>query len=105
MDASRKIRCYCDNEVEFVVPEVIDLAAEPRAEAQILSGDFLSVRCDKCGKLLKPEFSARIVDSARKLELLLAPELDRDHFLMGKAEYTMHDSERGRIVFGYLELV
>lgn len=101
----RKISCYCDNELEVEVPSTVDLAIAPEKEQEILDGTFLTFRCDRCGKLLKPEFPIRVVDERRGLELFMVPELDRGAFARGKVEYTLHDKTRGRVVIGYPELV
>ena len=101
----RKISCFCENEWEVEVPDSVDLDEEPGREAEILDGTFLSYRCEQCGKVLKPEFPMRIVSAKRGLELYLLPELERDSFSRGKAEYRLDDTERGRVVIGYPELV
>lgn len=101
----RKITCYCENELEIEVPETLDLAANPEKEREILEGTFLAFRCDRCGKVLKPEFPIRVIDESRNLELYMLPELDRGAFARGKAAYTLHDKSHGRVVIGYPELV
>jgi len=105
MSEQRQIPCYCDNLVEIEVPEEVDLASDPEAERSIREGSFLSVLCPKCGKLLKPEFPVRILDSRAGIELFLIPELERGSFLLGKSAYRLRDPQQGRIVIGYPELV
>ena len=101
----RKISCFCENELEVEVPEAVDLAASPEKEQEILEGTFLAFRCDKCGKLLKPEFPIHVLNEAKHLELFMLPELDRGAFARGKAKFTLSDKKNGRVVIGYPELV
>lgn len=103
--SKRKISCFCENEWEVEVPESVDLDEEPGREGEILEGTFLSYRCDRCGKVLKPEFPMRVVSANRGLELFLLPELERGPFSLGKADYKLDDTVRGRVVIGYPELV
>lgn len=103
--SKRKIPCFCDNEIEVDIPEEVDLAAAPEVEQQILDGTFLSFRCDKCGKVLKPEFPLHVLDSRRSIEIYLLPELERGTFERGKAEYELRDRLHGRVTIGYPELV
>ncbi len=102
---TRKITCFCDNEIEIQIPETVDLEKEPGKEREILDGAFLSFRCDQCGKILKPEFPVKFVDSSRQIEICLLPELERGAFSRGKAEYKLEDGTNGRVVIGYPELV
>ncbi len=104
MSEIRKIPCYCDNLVEIEVPEEADLSSDPGLADRIIEGRFLSATCPKCGKILKPEFPVRVVDSAKGWELFLVPELDRGPFLLGKSGYSLRDPARGRAVIGYPEL-
>ncbi len=105
MTEKKEIPCYCENIVEIEVPTEVDLAANEGTAKAIRDGNFLSVVCPKCGKLLKPEFPVRIIDSAKAIELFLVPELERGPFLFGRSRYELRDPQRGRIVIGYPELV
>lgn len=95
-----KITCFCESEVEIDVPEVEDLNANPQLYSTIMEGDYQSVICPSCGKLLKPELTTRFVDSSCGIDLLFLPEKQRSSFLMGKVE-----CHQPRVVIGYLELV
>ncbi len=105
MTVKKKIPCYCENMVEIEVPTEVDLAESEEAARAIREGSFLSVTCPKCGKLLKPEFPVRIIDSAKGIEIFLIPELDRASFLLGRSKHRVKNSEHGRVVIGYAELV
>jgi hypothetical protein len=99
----REIICYCEEKFQAEVPDLIDLKSEKEAVDRILSGDFMSVACPKCKKVLKPEFPFRLVDKERKLDLFFIPEMDRVAYFMGKLEYKT--GSPARIVIGYPELV
>jgi len=105
MTEKKTIHCYCDNSVEIEVPTEVDLAESEGTAIAIREGRFLSVSCPKCGKLLKPEFPVRIIDSSKGIEVFLVPELERGSFLLGRSTYAVNDPVRGRIVIGYPELV
>jgi len=101
--SKRKIVCMCENEFEIDYPDFIDLSKTPEAEEQMLSGNFISVRCPVCGKELKPEFPFHIVDEKRDIDYFFIPELDRGAFFLGKLKYSVATSKR--IVIGFRELV
>jgi len=105
MTEKKTIPCYCENKVEIDVPTEVDIAESAGVAEAIREGRFLSVTCPKCGKLLKPEFPVRIIDSAKGIEIFLIPELERGSFLLGRSQYTVKDIDGGRIVIGYAELV
>jgi len=100
MSATRQIVCFCEHSFQTDVPERVDLAESPEVEEQILSGEFLSVRCPACGKLLKPEFPVFVRHEGGTI--LLVPELDRAAFCRGRLPYGLEDATRGAI--GYEEL-
>ena len=85
------------------MPDLVDLAADPGGEDDILSGSFMSVTCPKCGKLLKPELAVRVQDRARGLDLYLVPDLERNRYLAGRLPGVPADILR--VVIGYPELV
>ena len=101
--SKRKIVCMCENEFEIDYPDFIDLNKTPEVEEQILSGNFISVRCPVCGKELKPEFPFRITDKKRGIDYFFIPELDRGAFFLGKLEYPVGTPKR--VVIGFRELV
>jgi len=98
----RKLVCFCEHAFEADIPEAVDLGEEPAIEEAILQGDFLSVRCPGCGKLLKPEYPVRVQDPERRLAYFLIPELERSGFLRGTVRYDLGETDR--VVIGYDEL-
>jgi hypothetical protein len=94
----RDITCYCGHEFKADFPEEIDLAMQPQTCEQILSGSFMSITCEQCGKELKPEFPVYLYDTAGGLDLYFIPEVERGAFLGGRSEYTA-----ARVAIGYPE--
>jgi hypothetical protein len=99
----KELICYCESKVELDVPEQIDLSAHPDAREDILEGRFMTVRCENCGKLLKPEFPVRITGMGQGMDIFFIPELDRVAYLRDKLSYPL--PETNRVVIGYEELV
>ncbi len=95
----RKLTCHCGTEIESDFPEEIQLEDNARIIDEILDGSFMSVRCDSCGTLLKPEFATVIRDSRRGWDITFIPELERTRYLTGKREVTTN-----RLVIGFREL-
>lgn len=100
MASTRQIVCFCEHRFEAEIPDRVDLAQNPEIEEQIVSGEFLAVRCPACGKVLKPEFPVFVRDSGGTT--LLVPELDRAAFFRGRLPYGLQDAEW--VVIGYEEL-
>ena len=98
----RQLVCFCEHAFEAEVPEVVDLGAEPEIEEAIVEGEFLTIRCPGCGKLLKPEYPVRVEGSAGGLSYFLIPELERGTFLRGASQYDLKGA--ARVVIGYDEL-
>jgi hypothetical protein len=98
----RKLVCFCEHAFETDIPESVDLAGQPELEQAILTGDFLSVRCPRCGKVLKPEFPVLVRDPAGARSIFLVPELDRAAFHRHSLEYPVPEADR--VVIGYDEL-
>ena len=98
----RKLVCFCEHSFETDIPDSVDLGAEPEIEQSILDGEFMSVRCPSCGKLLKPEFPVLVRDSGSARTISLVPELDRGSYFRGTLPYKLHESDR--VVIGYDEL-
>ncbi len=100
--ATRKhtLTCFCENSFEVNFPELIDLEESPETEQAVFDGTFMSFACPHCGKMLKPEFTVRLRDKDRGIDIAFLPESERDHYLSGKS--TPPDGER--IVIGYKEL-
>jgi hypothetical protein len=96
-----KIQCNCGNTIEINVPETYDTAEHPGLFGEICSGTFMSVRCEDCKALLKPEIPARIRDEQYGIDLLYRPENERLPFLSGNLDLPPAE----RVVFGYPELV
>ena len=62
----RRIVCFCEHSFDADVPDSVDLGKQPEVEQAILSGEFLSIRCPSCGKVLKPgNLSGWILKSGR----------------------------------------
>jgi hypothetical protein len=99
---TRQLVCFCEHSFEAEVPERVDLAENPEVEDQILSGEFLAVRCPACGKVLKPEFPVFVRDAQAERTILLVPELDRAAFFRGRLSYGLGDASR--VAIGYEEL-
>jgi len=95
----KTITCYCENTFEADIPDTIDLNKEPGIVDKILDGTFLSYTCPKCETVLKPEFTIRIKDSSKDLDLLYISEIERDSYLSGRTSYSAE-----RIVIGFAEL-
>ena len=98
----RKLVCFCEHAFETEIPDAVDLGADPALEEAILEGEFMTVRCPGCGKLLKPEYPVRVHDPASELDYFLVPELERNGFLRGSVSYDLKGPER--VVIGYDEL-
>jgi hypothetical protein len=98
----RQLVCFCEHRFEADIPVSIDLSKEPEFEEQIIRGEFLDVRCPKCGKVLKPEFPVFINDPAAENSIFFIPELDRGSFFRGALSYSLRDANR--VAIGYEEL-
>jgi hypothetical protein len=96
----KSITCTCDNVIEADFKDRYDAEEDDNLLDSILSGDFLTVTCGECGKLLKPEFPVRIIGKNPPLDIYFLPEKERDAVLSGKKSLP----EANRIVVGYPEL-
>ncbi len=99
----REIVCFCEHRFETDPPDEVDLARSPEMEEAIVMGSFMATKCPRCGRLLKPEYPARVRDDARGIDLFLVPEEDRRDYLRGALPYPTGGS--ARLVIGYAELV
>lgn len=99
----KELICFCESKVELDVSEQIDLSAQPDVRKEILEGRFMTVRCETCGKLLKPEFPVLIRKVDPERDVFFVPELDRTAYLRNKLSYTLPETDR--VVIGYEELV
>ena len=97
----RTITCYCGETIETDIGESFDASKEPSVIREILDGTFMNITCEKCGKVLKPEFPFTLVYDSGHPELTFIPELGRVAFLAGKTAVP----ENSRVVIGYPELV
>ena len=79
-----------------------DSDKNPEVMTAIISGDFMSATCPRCGKILKPEYPFKLFSNTQKINLYFIPELDRSPYLLGKLEYDI--GTPGRVVIGYREL-
>jgi hypothetical protein len=99
----RRIVCFCEHGFNADVPDSVDLGKEPEVEQAILDGEFLSIRCPNCGKVLKPEFPVLIEDPQAENSVFFVPELDRSAYFRGSLAYSIR--EANRVAIGYEELV
>lgn len=96
----KSITCTCDNIIEADFKDCYDAEKDDNLLESILEGDFLSVTCEECGKLLKPEIPVRITGKNPPLDIYFVPEKERDAILSGKKAFPDAD----RLVVGYPEL-
>ncbi len=96
----KEFHCLCENLVQVDFPEEVNLTEKPEVMESILAGNFMSVTCERCGKLLKPEFPVRVRNNEGSFDYFLVPELERSAFLLGKLDY-----DYPHVVIGYDELV
>jgi hypothetical protein len=99
----RRIVCFCEHAFDAEVPDSIDLGEQPQVEQAIVKGEFLSLRCPNCGKVLKPEFPVLIDDPQAENSIFFIPELDRSAYFRGSLSYSLR--EANRVAIGYEELV
>jgi hypothetical protein len=99
----RRIVCFCEHGFDADVPDAVDLGEKPEVEEAILQGEFLSIRCPNCGKVLKPEFPVYIEDPQAENSIFFVPELDRSAYFRGALAYSLR--EANRVAIGYEELV
>jgi len=99
----RRIVCFCEHRFDAEVPDFVDLGRQPEVEQAIIDGEFLSIRCPNCGKVLKPEFPVMIEDPQAENTIFFIPELDRSAFFRGSLSYSLQ--EANRVAIGYEELV
>ncbi len=99
----RRIVCFCEHAFDAEVPDMVDLGNQPEVEQAIINGEFLSIRCPNCGKVLKPEFPVLIEDPQAENSIYFVPELDRSAFFRGSLSYSLR--EANRVAIGYEELV
>jgi hypothetical protein len=99
----RRIVCFCEHVFDADVPDSIDLGDQPEVEQTIIDGEFLSIRCPNCGKVLKPEFPVLIEDPQAENSIFFVPELDRSAYFRGSLSYSLR--EANRVAIGYEELV
>jgi hypothetical protein len=99
----RRIVCFCEHGFDTDVPDSVDLGEQPEMEQAILDGEFLSIRCPNCGKVLKPEFPVLIEDPQAENSIFFVPELDRSAYFRGSLAYSLR--EANRVAIGYEELV
>jgi hypothetical protein len=91
----------CDHVFTVEIPERIDALTDAKVIPSIYDGTFLSFSCERCGKILKPEFQLSIHNLPGDHALFFIPEIDRNPYLSGRIEVPDVD----RVVIGYRELV
>jgi hypothetical protein len=99
----RRIVCFCEHGFDADVPDSVDLGQKPEVEQAIIDGEFLSIRCPNCGKVLKPEFPVLIEDPQAENSIFFVPELDRSAYFRGSLSYSLREATR--VAIGYEELV
>jgi hypothetical protein len=99
----KKITCYCEKTFEADIPDKVDFDQNPGSMTAILEGEFMSVSCPQCGKVLKPEYPFSLTGSTEGIDFFFIPELDRSAYFFKKLEYKTGSPKR--IVIGYRELV
>jgi len=99
----KKITCYCEETFEADIPEKVDFDQNPGALTAILQGEFMSVTCPACGKILKPEYPFSLTGSTEGIDFFFVPEMDRAAYFIEKLEYDTGTHQR--IIIGYRELV
>jgi hypothetical protein len=99
----RRIVCFCEHGFDADVPDSVNLGEQPEMEQAIIDGEFLSIRCPNCGKVLKPEFPVLIEDPQAENSIFFVPELDRSAFYRGSLSYSLREATR--VAIGYEELV
>ena len=100
----REIVCFCEHRFDADPPEEVDLARSPELEEAILAGSFMTAKCPRCGRLLKPEHPVRVRDAGRGIDLFMIPEEDRREYLHG-ASPPGSGGGAARVVIGYAELL
>ncbi|HSV56125.1 MAG TPA: CpXC domain-containing protein [Magnetospirillaceae bacterium] len=96
----RSVACPCEAQFETEFPETVDLDSRDGAETEILSGDFLTARCPRCGNVVKPDLAVRVISSSRKLDVQVIPEMERLAFHRGAVKIPAGSEA----VIGYREL-
>jgi len=82
----KNIACFCGTNLAIEYNEEIDIDNNPQALSEIFSGNFMSYKCDFCGKIHKPELKIMIVWNSKNLKMEVYPELDRGEFYRNKTE-------------------
>ena len=95
----KTFQCYCEYQVEIDVPENVELTKE--VEQSIIDGTFMSTTCERCERVLKPEFNVTFVQQDTRGKICFIPESERHAVMSGKRDV----AESYRVVIGYTELV
>ena len=99
----REVSCNCGHSFEAELPDSVDIDKEPDRWQEILSGDFMAVKCPNCGQPLKPDLPFRLTCRRLDLDFFYIPEQDRRGALSGDLSYSLSDARE--FVIGYPELV
>ncbi|MBN2444872.1 MAG: hypothetical protein JXJ04_26190 [Spirochaetales bacterium] len=99
----KKITCYCEEKFDADIPDEVNFDTHPELMASIINGDFMSVTCPKCNKVLKPEYPLKLTGTSEGIDFFFIPELDRSTYSFGKLDY--ETGSPARIVIGFRELV
>ena len=93
-----KIHCYCDNIVELDTKDTYLL--DDNTMQKIVDGEFMSVTCDKCNKVIKPEVKL-VFASSDGGQYIFVPDNERYSY------FSMEDTSviSGQIIIGYQELI
>lgn len=96
----RTFPCHCEQEVEADIPDPLDLSPGSPQRNSLIDGSFLTITCDRCGAVLRPECELRCVRGTDDVVLFVVPESSRDRFLFGR--YPVPESVQ--VVVGFAEL-
>lgn len=96
----RRIVCHCEHTFDAQIPDEIDISQGSAGRSSIVDGSFLSLKCERCGDTLRPEFDLLLRDKDSDLRIRLVPEHDRDRFLFG----TYSVPAGPTVVVGFAEL-
>lgn len=93
MGENPKIACpNCGEQIVIILNEFVDVATDPVYKEKILTGDFFTVKCPKCGDETIIEYPMMYIDPEKKLNIYMSPEQD-DQLLEQLNSLTVPDSD------------
>ena len=76
---NKKIICpECGEMINVHVKEFVDVTEDPVYKEQMLNGTFFLAKCPKCESETLMEYPLMYIDSEKKLNIYMAPDLDDD---------------------------